>query len=392
MKKILVSSVALFGFTVGAMAADMPPRTINPAIPAAPVVPAPVFTWTGFYVGINAGYGFSDRNNDNFNNGFGFNGSGSGLAVPTVTANGDLGPLAPIVPTAGFPVGFGSFGNNRHNSNGFVGGGQIGYNYQFTPGSGFVIGLEVDAQYADFGRHRNADFFGFGVSGSNIFTANPIFPAGTFLPNGPGVGVDFPVAGSAGNVVLFNNAFGDGFGRNRIDWFGTVRGRLGYALDRLLIYVTGGGAFTDRSDRCFDGGVFNGGFGCGFGGFVNGAAVPASFFITDVAAVAGANVSPTNAGFFNGHPRRDNDFGWTVGGGIEFAFTDSLTAKLEGLYVNFDSERRNNLVAFGNNVVGVTNTGAAVTSTGLGFSGFNNRIHDDFGVVRAGLNYKFTTF
>jgi opacity protein-like surface antigen len=33
---------------------------------------------------------------------------------------------------------------------GFVGGGQIGYNYQFTPGSGFVIGVEADAQYAGF--------------------------------------------------------------------------------------------------------------------------------------------------------------------------------------------------------------------------------------------------
>src|SRR5215204_3187190 len=54
MKKFLLSSVALLGFTAGAMAADLPRR-------APPVfVPVPVFTWTGFYVGVNAGYGWNN--------------------------------------------------------------------------------------------------------------------------------------------------------------------------------------------------------------------------------------------------------------------------------------------------------------------------------------------
>jgi outer membrane immunogenic protein len=386
MKKILISSVALLGLTAGAMAADVPSRTITPVAPVVPA-PAPVFTWTGFYVGVNAGYGFSDRNNNECFGGCGI----GGLAVPTLTADFSLGPPAPVVPAAGFPVGFGGFNGNRRNHNGFVGGGQIGYNYQFTPGSGVVIGMEVDLQYADFGRRRN-DFFSSGGFDSNIFTANPVFPAGTFLPNGPSFGILPPIASSAGNVVLFDNAFGNSFGRNRIDWFGTVRGRLGYAVDRLLIYVTGGAAFTDRSDRCFDGGVFNGGFGCGSGGFVSGAAVPASFFESEIAAAVGANVSATRSFFSNGHVRRDNDFGWTIGGGVEYAFTDNLTVKLEGLYVNFYSNHRDNFLSLDNDVVGVTNTGAAVTSTGLSFSDFrfDNRRHDDFAVVRAGLNYKFT--
>ncbi|HZH51989.1 MAG TPA: porin family protein, partial [Microvirga sp.] len=61
MKKLLLASVALFGFAGAASAADLPVR----AAPPAPVVAAvPVFTWTGFYVGVNAGYGWHD-NNDN---------------------------------------------------------------------------------------------------------------------------------------------------------------------------------------------------------------------------------------------------------------------------------------------------------------------------------------
>ncbi len=394
MKKLLLSSAALFGLTATALAADVPRRAVVAPAPVVPVA-VPVFTWTGFYAGVNAGYGFSDSKNDKFcNSGLGFGGcgfAGSGLAVPTLTITdniGTIGPLAPVVPAAGSLVGF---GGNRRNQDGFVGGGQIGYNYQFTPGSGFVIGIEADIQYADFGRRRDADFFGLGVSGSNIFTANPVLPAGVILPNGPGFGIVSPTVGSAGNVVLFSNAFGNEYGRAQIDWFGTVRGRLGYALDRLLIYATGGAAFTDRSNRCFDGGVFNGGFGCSFGGVLSGAAVPASFFADPIAAAVGANVS-ANTFFSNGRIHRSNDFGWTVGGGVEYAFTDNITAKLEGLYVNFDNERRSNFFNFGDSVVGVTNTGAPVTSTGLGSVGFDSRHNDDFAVVRAGLNYKFTTF
>jgi opacity protein-like surface antigen len=97
MKKILLSSVALFGLTAGALAADLPRRVVAPA----PYIPVPVFTWTGFYVGVNAGYGFSDRNHDDvcgsgsFGFGFGDCFGGSGLSVATVNGR------APVVPLTG---------------------------------------------------------------------------------------------------------------------------------------------------------------------------------------------------------------------------------------------------------------------------------------------------
>src|SRR5215211_3167666 len=256
MKKLLLSSVALLGLSATALAADLPRRTVVAPAPV-PFVAVPVFTWTGFYVGVNAGYGFSDDTDDDFNNGFGgFGGfGGSGLSVQTNAG------LQPVVPLSGFNnFGFNGFDNGR-NRDGFTGGGQIGYNFQFTPGSGFVFGIEADIQYTDFGRNRDENFFGgFGGFGSN----NGIFTAATVAPIAPGSGIAPPTGvgnGALGNVALFNGFNGNGFNsfnRGHMDWFATVRGRLGYAIDRLLIYGTGGVAFKDDNN----GDDFNGfGFG-----------------------------------------------------------------------------------------------------------------------------------
>src|SRR4051812_37562754 len=385
MKKLLLSSVALLGLTVGATAADLPLRPVT-----LPYVAVPVFTWTGFYVGVNAGYGWHDDNNDDsLNNGLGFNGLGTGLAVQT---NAGLQPVVPL--TGNNSV----LDNGRRGRDGFVGGGQVGYNYQFTPGSGFVIGIEADAQYADFRRNDDdcvfggCGFGGFGGLGSGgVFTASPVAPIapGSGIANPTGVGT-----GALGNVALFNGGLGGfgGFGtglngRRDIEWFGTVRGRLGYAWDRLLVYATGGFAYTDRDNRndC----EFGGCFGFGTGGVANGAAlVNTGFYINPAALFAGSLVGPTGGGFFF-EERNNNNWGWTVGGGVEYAFTNNITAKIEVLYVNFDNDRRNNN-GFGGNVVGVSNTGAAVVDGQLGGLGFdNNRRRDDFAVVRAGLNFKF---
>src|SRR3954471_17086274 len=260
MRKLLLSSVALLGLTAAATAADLPRRQY---VAPAPYVAVPVFTWTGFYIGVNAGAAFRDDNRDNtctdtFGTGFGDCFGGSGLSMQT--ANG----LAPVVPLTGLNTFGSGFNNNRNDDAVFAGGGQIGYNYQFTPGSGWVIGVEADIQGLA-NDNRNDDFFGgFGGLGTNggIFTAAPVAPIapGSGIANPTGVG-----NGALGNVALFSQGpLGRSLATSRLDWFATVRGRLGYAWDRLFVYATGGLAFTDR-DKGDDFGSF-GGFGIPSGG------------------------------------------------------------------------------------------------------------------------------
>jgi outer membrane immunogenic protein len=175
-----------------AHAADMPQRPLP--MPRAPVF-VPFFSWNGFYMGINAGYGFGDSRWTN-----------------TVTG----------VTTGDFNV------------DGFMIGGTAGYNMQF--GSA-VFGIEGDIAWSD-------------VKGS-VLTA-------------------------CGLACETKNS-----------WFGTIRGRLGYALDRFLPYVTAGGAFGDVQ-------------------------------------MSGSGITAYT----------ENKFGWTVGAGIEYAFMINWTAKLEYLYAD----------------------------------------------------------
>ncbi len=296
MKK-LVTSLAMFtALTAAASAADLPRRAPPPVF-----TPVPVFTWTGFYAGFNAGYGFD----------------ASSVSAPTVVGVTPGTRIFAAGNTA--TTGVLAFSNTSGNE-GFVGGGQIGYNYQFTPGSGVVVGVEADAQYADFGRQRNR--FSFAA------------PAG---------------AGIAPGTLIFNPN-----GLTGLDYFGTVRGRLGYAFDRTLVYATGGFAYGSGGGRQFGSGVSS------------------------------------------------NDFqtGYAVGGGIEYALpTDSflnffrssaVTLKVEGLYVNLQQDRRS-AGAFALN-----NAGQLISTVSPGVvlvSGpANVRRDTEFAVIRAGVNYKFGTY
>jgi outer membrane immunogenic protein len=261
MKKILLAATALAmlsGLGV-ASAADLPSRK---GPPMAPVYVPPSFTWTGFYVGVNAGYGWGNSNNNN-NNFLGFG----------------------AIPVGGFfPVS-----GNGNNNGGFVGGGQVGYNYQFGAGQGLVVGVEADLDYADIGGGNN---------------------------NG---GVPFTFATTPGTVFFPGTGTGHGSSGG---YLGTVRARVGYAWDRFLVYGTGGLAYGDIGSRN------GGGFAVTQAGFVN----------PFTGAVAGATQT-TALGTNGGNSTRA---GWTIGAGLEYAVWQNWTVKAEYLYYNLGSGKNNN--------------------------------------------------
>ncbi|MDQ0510560.1 outer membrane protein [Ancylobacter amanitiformis] len=179
---------------------------------------------------------------------------------------------------------------------GITGGVQVGYNYQFD--NNWVIGAEADFQWADL-----SDSAG----GSNLFYG----PLSSLVAIG---GTQYSIG-------------------SKVEWFGTVRARLGYAWDRLLVYGTGGVAY----------------------GSVD----------TDVA-VSGSLTGYTMA---TTQGTSQTQWGWTVGGGAEYALTDNWTIRAEYLYVDLGSQV----------VYSVTDPVIAGGVT----------LDTAFSVVRAGVNYKF---
>lgn len=165
-------------------------------------------------------------------------------------------PVAPTNTWAGFYLGVnGGYGwgggsdtftygdaLSRAQPEGGFGGGQLGYNFQ---SGSFVYGVETDFQGGDISDR---------VTGS------------------------------------------DYSGRERMDWFGTVRGRAGFAFDRALIYGTGGFAYGDVMQHA----TIN---GDGFG-----------------------DSGATRTGF-------------TLGGGIEYKLNNSWSLKAEYQYLDFGSEK-----------------------------------------------------
>ena len=334
-KRSFAGIASLLVSSATAWAADLPSRAAPPVY-----VPPPVFSWTGLYVGGNAGYGF-DRTGGAF--------GPTGLTVPAAA----VGTFSVRPAGNGSPFLPQSFGKR----DGFVGGGQIGYNYALSGFSGVVVGVEADFDYSDLYGGNGTGGFGSAMPGGNPRVG----------PQGRGFGVaplGTGLATAPGNVAFFNNQH-----RGPGEFLGTIRGRVGYAFDRVLIYGTGGFAYTDgRND-----GVT--------GGYANGAAVPANFYTGFAARAAGARVAPTGGG-------AGGLTGYVVGGGIEYAIaTDSVinvfhssavTFRVEGLYYDLGHGGGGG----GNQVVGVSNTGAAITGSGLASR------DDTFAVVRAGINFK----
>ena len=127
---IALAGVTLLSLATTASGADLPSRKMP-----SPILAAPAFTWTGFYVGGNAGYISKETQ------------------VTTVGLNGaPTGPGTLFNTLSGARVPFSKFQRG-----GFTGGGQVGLNYQF---SNVVVGLEADAAYTDAKR----DFNSFGTT------------------------------------------------------------------------------------------------------------------------------------------------------------------------------------------------------------------------------------
>lgn len=279
LKRFVFASTAIAGLTSAALAADLPARVA----PAAPVAAVPVFTWTGFYIGGNAGFISKNTRIDTFGN------------------NGPVGGPSTI-----FNVANGARpGNVGVERGGFAGGGQIGFNYQF---SRIVVGVEADA----------------------------IIPTTSQTQ-------DF--VGSTGAVSRF---------RNDLRYLGTVRGRLGFTVDRFLVYGTGGLAY----------------------GRINNDAL---FFATPAA--GGLNVLQ-----FAG-TRSGGATGFAAGGGVEYAlpgtfnFLGSTAVTLRGEAFYYDLGRRNVIVA---------DTGLAPAAT-RGQS-YTSQFRTNGVVARAAINFKFGGF
>jgi outer membrane immunogenic protein len=178
MKKYMLS-VSIIAATLAAgsaFAADLPSRKA-PLI--APPPPPPM--WTGFYAGLNAGWSWSNSNQVYTQTFSGVNDAEGASGASALSATG----------VASAPM------------DGFIGGGQIGYNHQFA--NNFVLGVEADIQ-------------GSTITGGGTFTGVGQIPGKTDIT----IGQD----------------------HRSVEWLGTVRGRVGYLVTpNLLVYGTGGLAY-----------------------------------------------------------------------------------------------------------------------------------------------------
>ncbi len=252
MKRTIISAAvaATAAFSGAAMAADLPRKTAPEPVFQA----VPIFTWTGFYVGINGGYIFDG-------------GRSQLTGSPALLATG----LAPA-------------GNVKTLGDGFTIGGTLGYNYQI---GSVVVGLETDLNYVDLGK--------------TVTTA--IGPLATTLSQDA-------------------------------TYLGTLRGRLGFTFDRVLIYATGGLAYGNQESST---------------------------------AIAGLG------GLWAGS-KSETRFGYTVGAGLEYAFDRNWSAKIEYLYYDLGKSNYDSPQFAGPVLPGVFGSTKAENKGNL---------------VRAGINYRF---
>ena len=236
----------------------------------APIVVDPLYNWTGFYVGANLGWSFGRSRTD-------VTIAGAPFALPSQRMEGILGGL------------------------------QAGYNWQSGRA---VFGLETDIQATD-------------QKGSSSLSR--------FIPGIPCIlefDVQFPACLRNTNIPAITGIVTY---QNKLPWFGTFRGRLGFTpAERWLVYVTGGLAYGE------------------------------------VTTSETSNVNGANVAFSTDRTK----LGWTLGGGVEAALWGNWTGKLEYLYIDFGTVN--------NTLIGIAPITPIVTSS-----------HVTDQIVRVGLNYRF---
>ena len=301
LRRLLAAAVSTIAFTQIASAADM-------AVKAPPPAPVPVYSWTGFYGGLNMGVGLGEARTD------------WNYFAPSATA-----PLGNPPTVCGISGGaFCISGSDSVHINGPVGGVQVGYNWQT---GNYLAGIE-------------ADFQGTGQSGTRDLTV-------AFRVNG--------ISGGAAGVSI----------AERMPWLGTVRGRLGYVADRLLIYATGGLAY---------------------GRVEVDSLASATGFFAPTSPPGSPPCTATTCPVWNFSGSGITKTGWTVGGGAEWALGRNWSAKVEYLFVDLGS--------FNTTFAGFP--GCFGTSSGViiachpqfaGVGNISSKITDN--ILRVGLNYQF---
>jgi opacity protein-like surface antigen len=270
--------------------------------------PVAAHSWTGLYAGFNVGYGFGAGGRDD-----------GGQTNYVNNSPGNVFPFNTETHGTGGPA-WGTSADLK----GALGGGQIGYNFQMSPW--LVGGLEADFQGSALKGDSSA-------ANTTAITLQP-FPVG-----GPNL---WPVAGAMASS-------------QSIDWYGTVRGRLGVtSFDQtLLVYGTGGLAYGQvRQSFAYAGG-----------------------FLPDAALGFGGSHWTGSAS------STDTKVGWTVGAGFEWApqSMPNWSVKTEYLYTDL-----------GAGTVNLT-APAFRNSDGEGFRtvSASNSMDTRFQTVRVGLNYHF---
>ncbi len=288
------SSLAFLALFMGpALAADLPSQKGPPAPPPPP--PAPL--WTGFYLGLNAGGTWSSNSGVNT---IGYPGACNAFACPS---------------TSFYYAGMAT-GVTPGKTSAFMGGGQIGYNWQFY--ERFVASVEADIQ---------------GVASSK---ANGAFVSG----------------GAVFGVGTFDSIMNT---QRTLDYFGTVRGRLGWlATPTLLLYGTGGLAY---------------------GGVTMSTNIAQAVLAPP--GLAGTVFPGVGAGALS-----DTRVGWTAGAGVEWLFLPNWSVKVEYLYYDLGTS------SFAlSPMVSRTAFAPPVDVFGTAYATSSTRFNGN--VVRGGLNYHF---